>query len=49
MLGYEIREEEKEIEKSIFHAYNATDKVKESFQKDYYEMIKDHPFFEMLA
>lgn len=49
MLGYEIREEEKEIEKSIFHAYNATDKVKESFQKDYYDMIKDHPFFEMLA
>lgn len=49
MLGYELRDEEKEIEKGIFHAYNATDKVKEAFQKDYYEMIKDHPFFEMLA
>ncbi len=49
MLGYELRDEEKEIEKGIFHAYNATEKVKESFQKDYYEMIKDHPFFEMLA
>lgn len=49
MLGYELREEEKEIEKGIFHAYNASDKVKESFQKGYYEMIKDHPFFEMLA
>ncbi len=49
MLGYELRDEEKEIEKGIFHAYNASDKVKEAFQKDYYEMIKDHPFFEMLA
>jgi DNA primase len=39
----------KTVEKGIFHAYNASDKVKESFQKGYYEMIKDHPFFEMLA
>ena len=49
MLGFELKEEEKKIEQSIFHAYNASEKVKESFQKDYYEMIKDHPFFEMLS
>ncbi|HMV45269.1 MAG TPA: HDOD domain-containing protein [Leptospiraceae bacterium] len=49
MVGYELREEEKKLEENIFQAYNATDKVKESFQKEYYDLIKDHPFFEMLA
>lgn len=49
MLGYELGAEEKKIEELIFQAYNTSNKVKESFQKEYYDMIKDHPFFEMLA
>ena len=48
MLGYELKVEEKEIEETIFNFYNAPNEVRESFQKDYYDMIKDHPFFDML-
>ncbi len=48
MLGYELKEDEKQVEEAIFHSYNATTQIRESFQKEYYDMIKDHPFFEML-
>lgn len=48
MLGYELKEEDKLVEEAIFHSYNVPLEIRESFQKDYYEMIKDHPFFEML-
>lgn len=48
MLGYELKEEEKQIEEAIFHSYKTSSEIRESFQKEYYDMIKDHPFFEVL-
>ena len=48
MLGYELKEEEKQIEEAIFHSYKTSSEIRESFQKEYFDMIKDHPFFEVL-
>ena len=49
MLGFVLPEYEKKIEPVIYDAYNFSDELKEAFGEDYYEMIKDHPFFEMMA
>jgi HD-like signal output (HDOD) protein/ActR/RegA family two-component response regulator len=49
MLGFVIPEYDLKIEPLIYEAYRFPEELKESFKEDYYEMIKDHPFFEMMA
>ncbi len=49
MLGFVLPESELKIEDTIYEVYNFPDELKESFGEDYYDMIKDHPFFEMMA
>ncbi len=49
MLGFVIPEYDLKIEPVIYEAYRFPQELKESFGEDYYDMIKDHPFFEMMA
>ncbi|MBK9500531.1 MAG: hypothetical protein IPO06_14365 [Leptospiraceae bacterium] len=49
MLGFVIPLYDANIEPAIYEAYKFTDELKNSFKQEYYDMIKDHPFFEMMA
>lgn len=49
MLGFVIPLYDANIEPAIYESYKFTDELKNSFQQEYYDMIKDHPFFEMMA
>lgn len=49
MLGFVIPESDLKVELAIYENYSFPDELKESFGEDYYDMIKDHPFFEMMA
>jgi len=45
LLGSLIPIEEEELYEAIFAYYNAPPEIKEAFGEDYYENIKDHPYF----
>jgi HD-like signal output (HDOD) protein/ActR/RegA family two-component response regulator len=49
MLGFVLPDYEQKIEPVIYEIYNFSDDLKDSFGADYYDMIKDHPFFDMMA
>lgn len=48
MLQLHISSELADIENAVFSFYQAPDEVIELFNEDYYEMIQDHPFFELV-
>ncbi|MBK8398478.1 MAG: HDOD domain-containing protein [Leptospiraceae bacterium] len=49
MLGFKLPDYEARIEHTLFHSCNFSPELQEAFGEDYYDMIKDHPFFEMMA
>jgi HD-like signal output (HDOD) protein/CheY-like chemotaxis protein len=49
MIGLAIPDYEVSIEQVLYESYRFSPELKESFGPDYYDMIKDHPFFEMMA
>jgi HD-like signal output (HDOD) protein len=49
MMGLAIPDYEVSIEQVLYESYRFSPELKESFGPDYYDMIKDHPFFEMMA
>lgn len=49
MLGFSLPKQDLEIEPILYEAYNFPEELKQSFAEEYYEMIKDHPFFGMMA
>lgn len=49
MLGFTIPDYDMKIEQVIYESYNFSPELKEAFGEDYYDMIKDHPFFEIMA
>ncbi len=49
MMGYNLKQDEKKIEQALFIYYKISDEMKQAFTGEYFEMIQDHPFFEMLS
>jgi HD-like signal output (HDOD) protein len=49
LMGYNLKEDEKKAEQALFIYYKVSEEMKQAFAGEYYEMIQDHPFFEMLA
>jgi HD-like signal output (HDOD) protein len=49
MLGFNLKVIEQDVEFVLYDTYHFTNEMKEAFGADYYDMIKDHPFFEMLV
>lgn len=49
MMGYNLKEDERKLEQALFIYYKVTDEMKQAFTGEYFEMIQDYPFFEMLA
>ncbi|MEM7181158.1 MAG: HDOD domain-containing protein [Spirochaetota bacterium] len=48
MLQLRLTEKEVEVEDAILKFYGAPEELKELFGEDFYEMIQDHPFFDMI-
>lgn len=48
MLELRLTEKEMELEDALIKFYEAPEELKELFGEDFYEMIQDHPFFDML-
>jgi HD-like signal output (HDOD) protein/AmiR/NasT family two-component response regulator len=49
MMGFKLKQEETVIENALYKHYKMTEEMKLAFADNYYEMIKDHPFFEKVA
>lgn len=49
MVGIQVSEEELILEELILKVYKASPELKDAFGSGYFEMIKDHPFFEMVT
>ncbi|MEM7180054.1 MAG: HDOD domain-containing protein [Spirochaetota bacterium] len=47
MMELPILEAEEELLTALYDFYQTPDSVRQAFGEDYYELIKDHPFFEL--